>query len=202
MAKYRSKKSSPAVQKSKGGGLTPVWSITEPRCSICKSNHVIRMQIERLVIAGRPWLEIQRLYGIDRRSVKHHAEHHMNYEDEATRRIVESEARNMAEDLEEGITMATKRRAILDVGIDRAYEKLLNDELEMTPTDVVQMIQLRERLEADTISITVDVIKGQFQAYVRAMREIAPVEMWGKIHARAVEIYEAESNQGQLSSGD
>lgn len=175
----------------KGGDLTPrdaIPGIVEPRCHVCQSN--MRKAIDRLIAAGTKYTEIGRLFGIDRRSISNHAKEHLGWEEAAIRRIIEDEARAAEEDFEEGIKGVLTRRVYANVGLKKALDALLNNEVTVEPKDALALIQYLDKLESDTEGAAIDELRVQFNAFVQAIREICPPEQWQHILDRTKELLE------------
>lgn len=163
--------------------------IIEPRCHVCQSKY--RTAIDRLLAFGTSYSEISRQFGgeIDRRSIANHAKEHLNYEQEAIRTIMEQRARAAQENLEEGVTVRTLRRAVLDTAILRAHESLVAGDAVVELKDAVKIIELAEKLDAHDHEIMEAEIEKQFNAFRSAMMEILDEATMFKIIDRTKEIY-------------
>lgn len=169
----------------------PMQSITyhEPRCSVCNSQ--FRKPIDRMIALGTSYSEISRIYeeaNIDRRAISNHAKKHLNYEEAAIRQIIARETEEAQANIEEGVTGAIARRVYIDVAIQKGFEALLNNDVPVEVKDVATLIQLKEKMDSHTEGAALDEVKTQFNAFVQAIREIAPPEMWEKILGRTKEI--------------
>lgn len=163
--------------------------IVEPRCHVCKSD--FRKAIDRLIAQGTtPYAEIGRIFNIDRRSISNHAKEHLGWEEAAIRRIIEQQARSAQADLEEGIQGVLTRRVYLNVALQRALDALLNDDVTVEPKDALAVIQHLDKLDSQVEGAALDEIQVQFKAFVQAIREIAPPEMWQRILDRTKELLE------------
>lgn len=171
----------------------------EPRCSICTSQ--FRKTIDRMIALGTSYSEIGRLYedaGIDRKAVSNHAKKHLNYEEAAVRQIIARETEEAAANIEEGVHGAIARRVYIDVAIQKGFEALLNNEVPVEVKDVATLIQLKEKMDSHTEGAAIDEIRTQFNAFMQAIREIAPPEMWEKILTRTKDLL---NTAGELTAG-
>ena len=178
-----------AEVETKPQPITKSVTYHEPRCSVCTSQ--FRKPIDRMIALGTSYSEISRIYeetGIDRRAISNHAKKHLNYEEAAIRQIIAKEAEEAQANIEEGVTGAIARRVYIDVAIQKGFEALLNNEVPVEVKDVATLIQLKEKMDATTDGAAIDEVKMQFNAFVQAIREVAPQEMWDKILVRTKEI--------------
>lgn len=165
--------------------------VVEPRCHVCKSKY--RKAIDRMVAMGTSYAEISRIFSteeesVDRRSIANHAEKHLNYEEAAIRRIVEQEAQEASQNIEEGIQGALTRRVYLNVGLQKALEGLLSGESIVEPKDAIAIIQLLDKLDGQSEGAALEEMRVQFQAFVQAIRELLPPDKWQEILDRTKEI--------------
>ena len=168
-----------------------VPGMVESRCNVCKSQY--RKAIDKMIAMGTSYVEISRIFSteeksIDRRSISTHAEKHLNYEEAAIRRIVEREAQEAQQDIEEGVQGALTRRVYLNVGLQKALEGLLSGESIVEPKDAIAIIQLLDKLDGQAEGAALEEMRVQFQAFVQAIREELPPEAWQKILDRTKEI--------------
>src|SRR5688500_4355474 len=72
--------------------------VSEPRCLVCQSPN--RKVIDQLLARSTSYRELERVFGIDRRSISNHDQKHLNIEQAAMRRIVQEEAEDIDAALE------------------------------------------------------------------------------------------------------
>jgi len=178
--------------------------ITESRCHVCKSQY--RKAIDRMIAMGTSYVEISRIFSneeetMDRRSIANHAEKHLNYEEAAIRRIVEQEAQEAQQNVEDGIQGALTRRVYLNVGLQKALEALLTGEAMVEPKDAIAIIQLLDKLDSQSEGAALEEMRVQFQAFVQAIRELLPPDKWQAILDRTKEIL-ANSDTPILETSD
>jgi hypothetical protein len=164
---------------------TPVHH-RDPRCNVCSSDFA--KAIDRMIALGTSYSEISRIFGINRQSIGRHAKNHLNYEEAAIRQIISREAEEAQADIEEGVQGAIARRVYIDVAIQKGFEALLNGDVPVEVKDVATLIQLKEKMDSTHDGAALDEVKTQFNAFVQAIREVAPPEMWEKILGRTKEL--------------
>lgn len=203
MPKFEPKPKAQSAEPSPKPGIP---MIVEPRCNVCKSQH--RPAIDKLLAAGIGFTEISRSFNfeIDRRSIATHADKHMNYEDAAVRQIIEYEARQASENLEDGVKGVLARKAFLETALHKVHQAVLAGEAEVEVRDAIGIIQQLDKMDSTTQSAAVDEIRMQFNAFLQSMKEIVPQEDWERILSRTREILEASDiapsklSQPQLAS--
>jgi hypothetical protein len=158
----------------------------DARCKVCSSSFA--KAIDRMIALGTSHSEISRMFDISRSSVGRHAKNHLNYEDAAIRQIIAREAEEAQANIEEGISGAIARRVYIDVAIQKGFEALVDDSVTVEVKDVATLIQLKEKMDSDTEGAALDEVRTQFNAFVQAIREVAPPEMWEKILGRTKEL--------------
>lgn len=165
--------------------LTPI-NYRDPRCKVCSSD--FSKAIDRMIALGTSYSEISRIFDISRSSIGRHAKNHLNYEEAAVREIIAKETEEAQADISEGINGAIARRAYIDVAVKKGFEALLDGSVQVEVKDVATLIQLKEKMDNEFGSAEIDEIRTQFNAFMQAIREIAPPEMWENILTRTKEI--------------
>jgi len=156
------------------------------RCKVCSSD--FGKAIDRMIALGTSHSEISRIFDVSRSSIGRHAKNHLNYEEAAVRQIIARETEEAQADIENGITGAIARRAYIDVAIQKGFEALLDNTVQVEVKDVATLIQLKEKMDSDVDGVAIDEVKTQFNAFMQAIREVAPPEMWDQIVSRTKEI--------------
>lgn len=156
------------------------------RCKVCSSN--FSKAIDRMIALGTSHSEIARMFDVSRSSIGRHAKKHLNYEEAAVRQIIAREMEEAQADIENGISGAIARRAYIDVAIQKGFEALLDNSVQVEVKDVATLIQLKEKMDGDTDGVAIDEVKTQFNAFMQAIREVAPPEMWEQIVNRTKEL--------------
>lgn len=168
----------------------------DSRCNVCSSDFA--KAIDRMIALGTSYSEISRIFGVSRQSIGRHAKNHLNYEEAAIRQIIAREAEEAQANIEEGVQGAIARRVYIDVAIQKGFEALLNNEVPVEVKDVATLIQLKEKMDGDLDGAAIDEIRTQFNAFVQAIREVAPPEMWEKILERTKSLLQTPSITKQL----
>jgi hypothetical protein len=161
------------------------------RCKVCSSDFA--KAIDRMIALGTSHSEIARIFDVSRSSIGRHAKNHLNYEEAAVRQIIAREAKEGQADIEEGISGALARRVYIDVAIQKCFEALLDNSVQVEVKDVATLIQLKEKMDSETDGVALDEVRTQFNAFVQAIREVAPPEMWEKILSRTRELVQTPS---------
>lgn len=162
----------------------PVGRITEPRCHTC--THPQRDAIDSLLAIKTPYSTIERLFSteerkLDYRSVSKHDKEHLDYENEAVRQILEHEAQVAGENLDLGVRGTFLRRSSLDVAIKKLFDGIISGDVEVEAKDLPKFIELREKLDRDTVNAQLETVMMQFQAFKEAILEVCPPEMQHEI---------------------
>lgn len=164
--------------------------IVEKRCSICQ--HSQRNNIDRLLALSVNYSDIGRLFGVDRRAASNHAKEHLGYEETAIRQIIEQEALASEENLELGVSLALRRRAALDIAINKVLDGLASGEILVEAKDLPKFVELREKLDKEHSGAAVETVIVQFNAFKQAVLELAPPDLKWNILERTKEILDAQ----------
>lgn len=156
------------------------------RCKVCSND--FGKAIDRMIALGTSHSEIARIFDVSRSSIGRHAKNHLNYEEAAVRQIIAKEMEEAQANIEEGVTGAIARRAYIDVAIQKGFEALLDNNVQVEVKDVATLIQLKEKMDSETDGAALDEVRTQFNAFVQAIREVTPPEMWEKILSRTREL--------------
>lgn len=170
--------------------------IVVAQCNVCKSPY--RDAIDKMLAAGVGYTEISRSFGfeIERRSIAGHAEKHMNCDEAVIRQIVEHEASQMSENIEDGVKGVLARKAFLQTALHKVHQAVINDEVAVEVRDAIGIIQQLDKMDSATSSAAVDEIRIQFNAFLQSMKELVDPKEWDQILARTREILEASDIKG------
>lgn len=188
--------------RQSGGNLPAKASdtqIDEPRCSVCQ--HAKRFLIDKHLVKGTSFSEIGRTFGLDRRAVSNHYRNHLNLEDAAITRIIEREASLLDEDFEEGVKGILARRVYLETALKKAQEALVNGDITVEPKDAVAIIEKLDKLENESSEAALAKLKIELGAYIQAMKEVVPSDMWGDIEERMYQLVQ-RADTLEIESGD
>lgn len=186
----------------RGGGSSPPTSINkivEGKCHTCR--HKERDRIDYMLAMKTPYVEIHRLYPeLSAKSIGNHAKEHLSFEDEGVKRIIEHEAGIAQENLDAGLHGVFMRRTVLDMAIKKAVDAIASGEVTIEIKDLPKMIELREKLDANSATAQIEQYELQFNAFKAAVEELTPPDVWYKILDKTKEILMSSEN-GQLPSG-
>jgi hypothetical protein len=174
---------------------------TEPRCKVCKSPY--RPGIDKMLAAGVGHTAIARAFNdeVDRRSIANHADKHLNYNDAAIRQIIQHEAEQMSENIEDGVKGILARKAFLQTALHKVHQAIINDEVSVEVRDAIGIIQQLEKMDSATESAAVEELRIQFNAFLQALKETVDQEKWEEILARTKDILQANDiGMGSTSS--
>lgn len=183
-------------------------TIEEPRCKVCM--HEARHGIDRLIATGASYAEIERVFGVPRKSVSSHADKHLRFEDGAVRQIIEREAHRLSENYEEGVQGALRRRVFLETALQKGMAALLEGETEIELRDVISVVTLLDKMDSQISGEAVEGIRMQFQSVLQAINEVVPRDLQKKLAIRARELAEvdgseivlqAEESGGEIEAG-
>lgn len=188
-----------------GDGKPPVTrpttgEVVEERCHVCQSPY--RRAIDRMIALGTSYTDISRFFddSIDRRSISRHSKKHLNYEDAAIQRIIESETQLAEQAVEDGIKGAVARKVFLESYVQKARESLLSGDMELTGKDAMSAIQMLTAFESQSSGAQLAKYETQFSAFMEAMREICSFEQQQQILERVKEILKLPE-QSQIEPG-
>jgi hypothetical protein len=201
-----SKKGEKLPAKPTNGSGVPM--IIEPRCKVCTSQH--RHVIDNMLVSGYSFSEIARHFdfaGIDRRSISNHKSKHLSYEEAAIRAVIEREAMLAQKNHEEGVDRLVTKQSYLEVALQKAYDQLVNNLVEIPAGDAVKLIDTLQKLEAQYADVAIDEMRVQFNAFMQAVKEFCPSDLWDDIRNRTHEIVSSSGRsspfiQAQIEEAD
>lgn len=173
--------------------------ISEPKCHICQ--HKDRDQIDKLLAKKTPYRELERIFDIGKNSFSNHDKKHLQYEDEAIKRIIEHEAGLAQENLAEGVQGAFLRRSALDVSIKKFFDAVMAGEITIEAKDLAKMVELREKLDSDTAAAQIEQYELQFNAFKQAIEDVCTPDIMQAILERTKEIL-VVGDRPALQQGD
>lgn len=156
--------------------------IIEPRCKVCTSPH--RHVVDQMLVGAYSYSEIARHFsfaGIERRSISNHHEKHMSYQDAAIRAVIERNAALAQQNHDVGVERLVTKQTYLEVAIQKAYDQLTNNLVEIPAGDAVKLIEALQRLETQYQDAAVDEMRVQFNAFMMAVKQVVPPDMWEEI---------------------
>jgi hypothetical protein len=126
----------------------------------------------------------------------------LNLESAAIRRIIEQEAERAEANIEEGIQGAVKRRVYLETALQKGLKALADDTIIVEPKDVLAIIEKLDKIDSVGEEAALEELRLQFQAYLQAMKEVVPGEMWDRITGRTRELLTISSTERYLEKKD
>jgi hypothetical protein len=178
----------------KGTGKLP-QRIVESRCHTCQSE--FRDYIERELIRGHSYLAISRSLGEngpDRRSISTHHKEHMAITAAAYRAILEEEASLEGQNFEEGVRGAITNRGVLELMIRKGFDDIIDDNTMVEPKDLIQIIKLKQEMDANYVTVQVETYKRQMELFKQAILEVVPPDMQSQIVARVKRLRQREED--------
>jgi len=174
------------------GKLPP--RIVEPRCHTCQSPY--RDYIERELIRGHSYLAIANSIpdGPDRRSISTHHKEHMAITAAAYRAILEEESSLEGQNYETGVRGAITARGVLELMIRKGFDDIMDDNTMVEPRDLIQIIKLKQEMDANYAQVQVETMKRQVELFKQAILEVVPPAIQGQIVARVKKLRQREED--------
>lgn len=169
--------------------------VSSSRCKVCQSKW--RPNVDMMLIRGfsvRKIAESLQNSGedISYRSVQRHKESHLNLEKSAYRAIIDKHAEEYEKANAENEIRIISGKAYLDVFIQKGWDQLIYEDLNIDPKDVLKAIELREELMSGGYSVLEEKMMIQVRSMIQAIREIVPPDLHSAVAARAKEIAKGE----------
>jgi len=194
----RPKKTIPAGATGVNSDLLP---IKEPRCKICTSP--IRDRIDRLAAAGFGGTAIaEEIIGIDpnlsstidtlRKNIDRHAKSHLRIREKAIRNILENRAKQQGILMENIDGAFIDDKGLLDILVRQATEQSVDPNFTVNMKDALEAIKIKKDMESSEFSEQIRVMEKQVYSITRAIKDIVPSDMFGRITARARQIFEGD----------
>lgn len=169
------------------------FEISEGKCKICQSAH--RREIDMMLATGwsqasarRHWNQVlEPTHGSDyftHANFSNHARKHLTTKDAAVRRIYEERARQMGMDIDKVEGFIVTRQAVLDTIIHSGLEALHLGHTVAESRDVLQAVQLLEKLESEHKEQAIDELLRDFKAFMEAVKEVVGEDMYETIYER------------------
>jgi len=194
--KDNSKKKKEKSNKLPAAGDNELFEVvSSSRCKVCQSKW--RPNVDMMLIRGfsvRKIAESLQNAGedISYRSVQRHKESHLNLEKSAYRAIIDKHAEEYEKANAENEIRIISGKAYLDVFIQKGWDQLIYEDLNLDPKDILKAIELREELMSDGYSVLEEKMMIQVRSMVQAIREIVPPEYHSEVAARAKEIAQGD----------
>lgn len=174
-------------KRPKRGLIKPRNQISAPRCKVCQ--HPYRNIIDRMLVLGVSYNQVEAEFAqegdtpVNRKNLSNHHKKHMSYEDRAIREVLEEEAKRVVENIDELKTTLVTSRGFMQTMLMKSYQQMLDGTLKTEARDVIQMINLMEKMNEDSATIEKEELMREFNIFVQAVKSIVPQEMWNLIVA-------------------
>ena len=170
--------------------------VSSSRCKVCQSKW--RPNVDMMLIRGfsvRKIAESLQRTGddISYRSVQRHKESHLNLENSAYRAIIDKHAEEYEKANAENEIRIISGKAYLDVFIQKGWDQLIYEELDVDPKDILKAIELREELMSGGYSVLEEKMMLQVKSMIQAIRELVPAEFHSAVASRAKQIAQGET---------
>jgi hypothetical protein len=189
---------------SKSVAKVPDTQVTEPRCLVCQ--HKKRKLIDKYLARGTGYTDLERTFGVSRRSISNHDKNHLNLEDAAIRAIVAQEAQGLSQaDFEEGVRGILRRKVYMETAVKKAMDQLLSGDVVVEPRDALAIIEKLDKLENEHTDAMVAQMRLELASYIEAMKQIVPSDLWDKVLNRTQELIQRQTLDNaveELKSGD
>lgn len=162
----------------------------EPRCKVCQSP--FRKEIELLLLKGMGYSSIERFCKnfhdkssgkapINRKNLATHASHHMNLAQSALRKVIDERFREEAISAEDMKDSILTHRAIMEGMLQKAWDQIVTKDSRFAWTEVLQLMDRIERMDAQYASVQVDELMKEARAFSQAVQQVVPQAMWNEI---------------------
>jgi hypothetical protein len=112
----------------------------------------------------------------------------------AYRAILEEEASLEGQNFEEGVRGAITNRGVLELMIRKGFDDIMDDNTMVEPKDLIQIIKLKQEMDANHVQVQVETYKRQVEIFKQAILEIVPPDMQSQIVARVKKIRQREED--------
>lgn len=163
--------------------------IEDPRCLACQSPH--RREIDQYLVLGRPAAEVARHFTIidgreySRKVMANHKNKHLTLRDAALRRLHEKRAEEHGIDIEETAESLLTERSILEAMIQKGFEQVVNNEVQIAPSDLMNAMAKLKDAEIEFYMSKVKYVeqeaKEEFEAFVSAVKKHVPAALMNNV---------------------
>ncbi len=161
--------------------------IVEPRCKVCNSDY--RHQMESLIAKGMSYSAVARFFeqlnvDVNRKNLATHMENHAALEKAAVAGMIRHRWREQVvnpDEVEDVTSTYMTKYGLLDAMLHKAWEAIEGDAAEWKPTDVIQIMQYMERLEAQQKNVALDEIMLEARCFRDAVKGVVPEANWQQI---------------------
>lgn len=207
---YTDAPSQSVVMYQLGGRLYPMRS--EPRCNTCQSPY--RLEIEKKILRGYGYTAVANSLpedaGLSMSSIRSHVRNgHLPLDETVKRAAVEARALELGLDLEAHEQSLVDHIAFAKVGVQKAFERVINGDEDVTVSDGIALANLLVKVEQTAQGgVDSELMAQVFHAYMRAFVAVVTDERMQQQFARRlsqdpvmVALYERWQSQPQIEDG-
>lgn len=168
--------------------------IIEPRCRACQSEH--RGYIDGILARGN--VNYSKLaaklpknkdgLAVTRRSLKTHAEKHLNVQQGVLREIMIHEAERQGKDWENAVQGAFTYRGMHEAALRQFYEDLDKGTVRIEAKDALAILKDVREMDRQAETEAVDQARATVTAFIQAIMNTVPGEYWEPIVNKVEEI--------------
>lgn len=125
-------------------------------------------------------------------NISRHKRNHLSVQDAAVRRIIEARARQFGMDVDTAEGMIMTKAGAVDTIIHRGLEAINTGAVEFRAGEVLQAIQLLDKMEAEWKDTAIDEIMAEFKAFTTAVKEFVGEAQYETIFNRFEEILDGK----------
>ena len=181
-------------KQNQGKDISPngnLQLISHSTCKVCQSPN--RHYIDVLLARGYSVRAIESQLKeigeeINYRSIHRHGQNHLNIEMAHFAKMAQQRVSDIEKEVANGSFRIISNVAALDIIIQKGWDALLYEKVNIEPRDMVQAIKLREEIEKNGLHTIEEEMGKQLNAIIIAIQEIVPEEMWPLIVNRARDI--------------
>lgn len=127
-------------------------------------------------------------------NISRHKRNHLSVQDAAVRRIIEARARQFGMDVDAAEGMIMTKAGAVDAIIHRGMEAINSGSVEFKAGEVLQAIQLLDKMEAEWKDTAIDEIMAEFRAFTQAVKEVVGEDQYALIFGRFEQILDGKRN--------
>jgi hypothetical protein len=142
-------------------------------CHVCQSPH--RDWIERKLVQGHNYKSIAESIpdgSVSRKSIANHYKEHLAVDARAMRALLEEEASNLGQNVEEGVRGALTLRGMTEVLIRKAFHDAQDGLTTVEPRDMIQMIKLLNELNSSSGTAAVEEARLAIELFKEALQNV------------------------------
>ena len=166
---------------------TTGFEITNARCKVCQSPH--RREIDAALAAGMAQRTVRDYFNVaygheffNDNNISVHARKHMTLRDASVRRIYEEAARREGIDLALAEGYLRTKRSFYENVINEVSILMQAGAINPEVRDGLAAVQMLDKMDSESAEGQLVELERQFRAFMNAVKEVAPEDLWGKIY--------------------